>query len=69
MSSIWTPSGEHQPDPEPAPRPGGGIPAEAGLDDEPVEMSREDYEELLRARAELAAIRAGVRAGIWLVLA
>jgi len=42
VSSIWTPSGEHQPDP--------------GPDGEPVEMTQEQYQELLRARAELAAI-------------
>jgi hypothetical protein len=47
VSSLWTPSGEHQPEPEPA---GAANPAT-----EP-ELSQEDYEELLRARAELASI-------------
>jgi len=44
VSSIWTPSGEHQPEPEPEP------------EGEPVEMSQEQYEQLLQARAELAAV-------------
>ena len=54
MSSIWTPSGEHQPEPQPSggSGPGGGVPPEG----EAVEMSQEQYEELLRARAELAEI-------------
>jgi hypothetical protein len=43
VSSIWTPSGEHRPDEQPV---------EAA---EP-QMSREEFEELLAARAELAAI-------------
>ncbi len=56
MSSIWTPSGEHQPDdgPDrgPDPGPGGGVPREG----EAVEMTEEQYQELMQARAELAAI-------------
>ena len=51
MSSIWTPSGEHRPEPEPEPA-GGGVPPEG----EAVEMTQEQYQELLQARAELAAI-------------
>lgn len=50
MSSLWTPSGEHHPEEEPVSEPvaatGEGAP----------EMDQEAYEELLRARAELAAI-------------
>ncbi|MCU1457599.1 MAG: hypothetical protein JWL73_1691, partial [Actinomycetia bacterium] len=45
MSSIWTPSGEHEPSRDPA----GGEGAEP-------EMTQEAYEELVRTRAELAAI-------------
>ena len=53
MSSIWTPSGEHRPEPEPEPEgPPGGVPPEG----EAVEMTQEQYQELLQARAELAAI-------------
>jgi hypothetical protein len=56
VSSIWTPSGEHRPDPDPEPgsepQPGAAMPPAA----EAVELSPEQYEELLRARAELAAI-------------
>ncbi len=52
MSSIWTPSGEHQPEPEPGPDAGGGLPPEG----EAVEMTQEQYQELMQARAELAAI-------------
>jgi hypothetical protein len=48
VSSIWTPSGEHHPEPDP----GGGVPPEG----EAVELTQEQYEDLLRARAELAAI-------------
>ena len=51
MSSIWTPSGEHRPEPEPEPA-GGAVPPEG----EAVEMTQEQYQELLQARAELAAI-------------
>jgi hypothetical protein len=50
VSSIWTPSGEHHPEPEP--ERGGDLPPAA----EATELSQEQYEELLRARAELAAI-------------
>lgn len=50
MSSLWTPSGEHQPEPEPESP--GQLPPEA----EATELTQEQYEELLRARAELAAI-------------
>jgi hypothetical protein len=53
VSSLWTPSGEHRPEEEPegssAPNPAGGGGGEPA-------MSQEDYEELLRTRAELAAI-------------
>ena len=49
MSSIWTPSGEHRPEPEPEQQP---VPPEG----EAVEMTQEQYQELLQARAELAAI-------------
>jgi hypothetical protein len=49
VSSLWTPSGEHEPQPEPAGEP---LPPEA----EAVEMTQEQYQELLQARAELAAI-------------
>ena len=56
MSSIWTPSGEHRPDsgpePEPGPDAGAGLPPEG----EAVEMTQEQYQELMQARAELAAI-------------
>jgi hypothetical protein len=60
VSSLWTPSGEHRPEPEPTAEPAGrgdqgsrrDLPPEA----EAVEMSPEQYEELLGARAELAAI-------------
>jgi len=51
VSSIWTPSGEHRPEPEPEPA-GGSVPPEG----EAVEMTQEQYQELLQARAELAAI-------------
>ena len=51
MSSLWTPSGEHRPEEEPA-ESSAPVPPAGG---EPT-MSQEDYEELLRARAELAAI-------------
>ena len=55
MSSLWTPSGEHRPEdsgPEPAAPPASAVPPEG----EAVEMTQEQYEELLRARAELASI-------------
>jgi hypothetical protein len=52
VSSIWTPSGEHRPEPDPDPGTQGAIPPEA----EAVEMSPEQYQELLAARAELAGI-------------
>jgi len=51
VSSIWTPSGEHRPEPEPEPA-GAAVPPEG----EAVEMTQEQYQELLQARAELAAI-------------
>ncbi|HEY3670541.1 MAG TPA: hypothetical protein VGN51_06375 [Acidimicrobiia bacterium] len=54
MSSIWTPSGEHQPDSGREPEPGSGV--DVGPEGEPVEMTEEQYRELLQARAELAAI-------------
>jgi hypothetical protein len=47
VSSIWTPSGEHEPEPSPGATPDVGA--------EP-EMSQEAYEELVRTRAELSAI-------------
>jgi hypothetical protein len=50
VSSIWTPSGEHHPEPERGSE--GGVPPEG----EAVELTQEQYDELLRARAELAAI-------------
>jgi hypothetical protein len=50
VSSIWTPSGEHQPDPGPDPS------TDPGPEGDAVEMTQEQYQELLRARAELAAI-------------
>jgi hypothetical protein len=60
VSSIWTPSGEHRPEPEPgASGPGASVGASAGgvpPEGEAVEMSPEQYQELLAARAELAAI-------------
>src|SRR3954452_10420293 len=52
VSSLWTPSGEHRPEEEPA---ASAEPTPTGAGGEPA-MSQEDYEELLRARAELAAI-------------
>lgn len=52
MSSIWTPSGEHLPEPEPEGAGGGSLPPEA----EAVEMTQEQYAELMQARAELAAV-------------
>ena len=61
MSSIWTPSGEHEPDrgPDRGPDPGpGGPPGGGGVppEGEAVEMTEEQYQELMQARAELAAI-------------
>ena len=47
MSSIWTPSGEHEPERSP------GAAADGGAE---PEMTEEAYEELVRTRAELAAI-------------
>lgn len=58
MSTIWTPSGEYQPADEDQPGPGrapappSSVPPEA----EAVEMTPEQYQELMTARAELAAI-------------
>jgi hypothetical protein len=52
VSSIWTPSGEHRPEPDPEPDAGSGVPPEG----EAVEMTQEQYQELMQARAELAAI-------------
>jgi hypothetical protein len=53
VSSIWTPSGEHRPEPDPQPQPQAQpVPPEG----EAVEMTQEQYQELLQARAELAAI-------------
>src|SRR6478736_7589663 len=58
VSSIWTPSGEHQPDPGPetGTDAGSDLGQDPGQGGEPVEMTQEQYQELLRARAELAAI-------------
>lgn len=61
MSSIWTPSGEHEPDrgPDRGPDPGPGGPPGGGdvpPEGEAVEMTEEQYQELMQARAELAAI-------------
>lgn len=71
MSTIWTPSGEHVPQPEPA-RPGGG--EGPGPPDEAApegDLSPEEYEAALaQARAELAAtpvadIVANHAIGLW----
>src|SRR4051795_7643878 len=51
VSSLWTPSGEHRPEEEPSAAP--GAPPEPGGEEG---LSQEDYEELLQARAELAAV-------------
>jgi hypothetical protein len=70
VSSLWTPSGEHRPEPErepggDAPEPGGDAPEPGGDAPEPgdlppeaeaVELTEEQYQELMRARAELAAV-------------
>jgi hypothetical protein len=53
VSSLWTPSGEHRPEEEPE---ASSAPTGAGGGGGEPEMSQEDYEELVRARAELAAI-------------
>src|SRR5262249_51782050 len=50
VSTIWTPLGEHQPEPDP--QAGEGLPPEA----EAVEMSPEQYQEMMQARAELRAV-------------
>jgi hypothetical protein len=47
VSSIWTPSGEHQPEPSRD---------ESGETGAEPEMTQEAYEELVRTRAELSAI-------------
>jgi hypothetical protein len=47
VSSIWTPSGEHEPEPS-----RGAVP-DVGAE---PEMTQEAYEELVRTRAELSAI-------------
>jgi len=47
VSSIWTPSGEHEPEP-------GGDDARPETTE--PEMTQEAYEELVRTRAELSAI-------------
>jgi hypothetical protein len=52
VSSIWTPSGEHHPEPGPEPGAGASLPPAA----EATELTQEQYEELLAARAELAAV-------------
>jgi hypothetical protein len=54
VSTIWTPSGEHQPDSGGEPEPESAL--DVGPEGEPVEMTEEQYRELLQARAELAAI-------------
>lgn len=51
MSSIWTPSGEHEPEPA-----GGSRAPEVAGPGAGEEMSQEAYEDLVRTRAELAAI-------------
>lgn len=71
MSTIWTPSGEHVPQPEPA-RPGGGEgpgpPDEAAPE---ADLSPEEFQAALaQARAELAAtpvadIVANHAIGLW----
>jgi hypothetical protein len=50
VSSIWTPSGEYEPKPE-TPS-GADLPPEA----EAVELSPEQYQEMMQARAELRAV-------------
>lgn len=52
MSSLWTPSGEHRPEHRPEPGPAADVPPAA----QGGELSPEQHQELLRARAELAAI-------------
>jgi hypothetical protein len=59
VSSIWTPSGEHRPEPEPHDESSGATPearSEAPPRTEGVELTEEQYRELLQARAELAAV-------------
>jgi len=51
VSSLWTPSGEHQPDG----KPGTGPPAEPGSS---PEISQEQLEEFLRFQAEITSIPA-----------
>jgi len=61
VSGLWTPSGEHVPEPEPGSATGSGAPGddlledgfEDGFDDE--ELDPEVAEELRRVRAEIAA--------------
>jgi hypothetical protein len=57
VSSIWTPSGEHRPDfgQDPGPEQGPDV-QPVPPEGEAVEMTQEQYQELLQARAELAAI-------------
>ena len=54
MSGLWTPSGEHVPEPQPAPPTAGDDFLEDGFDEE-EELDPEVAEELRRVRAEIAA--------------
>lgn len=79
MSSLWTPSGEHQPEPEPEPSAAGSSdraaaptsspPASAGGGATPEEeaAAREEFEALRQELAEtpVAAIVANHAVGLW----
>ncbi len=79
MSSLWTPSGEHQPEPEPDPSAAGSStraasptsspPASAGGEATPEEeaAAREEFEALRQELAEtpVAAIVANHAVGLW----
>jgi hypothetical protein len=53
VSGLWTPSGEHSPEPESASPMGSAADGDEYLDDE--ELDPEVAEEILRVRAEIAA--------------
>ena len=57
MSSLWTPSGEHVPEPDAASAAGAGAAGDDILDDgfDEEELDPEVAEELRRVRAEIAA--------------